>query len=112
MGEGAAKEGMEQPAHYWSPDIAPSGLALEEAGRSTIFWIGALAGRSLVRLEMQDDRIVGERRLLHDVLGRIRDVRIGPDGFIYVITDDPEGALYRLDPVIEQAGRANNKNGL
>lgn len=112
MGEGATKEGMEQPVHHWVPGIAPSGLALEEAGGSTIFWIGALAGQSLIRLEMRGDRLLGEQRLLQDVLGRIRDVRMGPDGFLYVLTDDPEGALYRLDPVIEQAGRASNRNGL
>jgi glucose/arabinose dehydrogenase len=51
---------------------------------------------------MQDGRMVREQRLLKDELGRIRDVRIGPDGFLYLITDDPEGALYRLQPTVEQ----------
>jgi glucose/arabinose dehydrogenase len=103
VGEGTEKEGMEQPIHHWSPSIAPSGLALEGSGRRMIFWIGALAAQSLVRLEVEDGRVVGEQRLLEGVLGRIRDVRIGPDGILYVVTDDPEGALYRLDPVVEQA---------
>lgn len=112
IGEGTAKEGMEQPVHHWTPSIAPSGLAIENAGGVTVFWIGALAGQSLVRLEMQDGRIVREQRLLKDELGRIRDVRIGPDGLLYLITDGPEGALYRLQPAVEQALRRGTRTPL
>jgi glucose/arabinose dehydrogenase len=103
IGEGTEKEGMEQPLHHWSPSIAPSGLVLEDRGRATVFWIGALAAQALLRLEVEDGRVVGEQRLLEGALGRIRDVRMGPDGILYVVTDDAEGALYRLDPVVEQA---------
>jgi glucose/arabinose dehydrogenase len=103
IGEGTAKVGMEQPIHFWTGSTAPSGLAVENKGTITVFWIGALAGRSLVRLEMEHGRIVREDRLLQDELGRIRDVRISPDGLVYLITDSYRGALYRLDPSVEQA---------
>lgn len=112
IGEGTAKEGMEQPLHHWSPAIAPSGLAVESAGGITILWIGALAGQSLVRLDLDDDRVVREQRLLQNELGRIRDVRIGPDGLLYVITDSSEGALYQLEPTVEQAETGGNRRGL
>ena len=89
---------------------APSGLAIEGHDDLTVFWIGALAGQSLIRLELADGRIVRERRLLKEQFGRIRDVRIGPDGCIYMITDSIEGALYRLEPAVEQAlTRVNRK---
>jgi glucose/arabinose dehydrogenase len=112
IGEGTAKEGMEQPVHHWTPSIAPSGLAIENAGGVTVFWIGALAGQSLVRLEMEDGRIVREQRLLENEFGRIRDVRIGRDGFLYFIIDDPEGALFRLQPAVEQASRRRSRTPL
>jgi len=105
FGEGAAKEGMEQPFHFWTVAIAPSGLAIESTGDTTVFWIGALAGRSLVRLEMEHGRIVREQLLLQNELGRIRDVRISPDGLLYLVADASGGALYRLDSVVEQAWR-------
>ena len=105
IGEGTAKEGMEQPIHFWTGSTAPSGLAAETAGDITVFWIGALIGRSLVRLEMEHGQIVRENRLLQNEIGRIRDVRIGPDGLVYLITDSYEGALYRLAPSVEQASR-------
>ena len=94
VGEGKVKAGMEQPAHVFGepPAQAPSGLAVDGAGATPILWVGTLAGQALVRL----DRKGGgwrETRLLHEELGRIRDVRIGPDGLLYVITDDAEGAL-------------------
>jgi glucose/arabinose dehydrogenase len=112
IGEGTAKEGMEPPVHYWTPAIAPSGLAIESVGEVTVFWIGALVAECLVRLEMEDGRIVREQRLLRNALGRIRDVRIGPDGLIYVITDDPAGRLYRLQPANEQARSGESRSGL
>jgi glucose/arabinose dehydrogenase len=102
IGEGTHKQGMEQPLHYWTPSIAPSGMTLYTgdkfpAWRGNLF-VGALKYRLLVRLEMRDKEIVHEERLLEDVLGRIRDVRTGPDGYIYVLTDHDDGVLARLEP--------------
>ena len=64
---------------------------------SSLF-VGALRGQSLVRLVLDGDRIVAEERLLVNQIGRIRDVRIGPDGLIYLLTDAPDGKLFRLEP--------------
>jgi glucose/arabinose dehydrogenase len=102
IGEGTHKQGMEQPLHYWTPSIAPSGMTLYTgdkfpAWRGNLF-VGALKYRLLVRLEMRDKEIVHEERMLEDVLGRIRDVRTGPDGYIYVLTDHDDGVLARLEP--------------
>ncbi|MCK5361744.1 MAG: PQQ-dependent sugar dehydrogenase [Gammaproteobacteria bacterium] len=102
IGEGTHKEGMEQPLHYWTPSIAPSGMTLYigdkfPAWRDNLF-VGALKYQLLVRLEERDKEIVHEERLLEDVLGRIRDVRTGPDGYIYVLTDHDDGVLARLEP--------------
>ncbi|MFN3351448.1 PQQ-dependent sugar dehydrogenase [Pseudorhodoplanes sp.] len=106
MPGGTAQEGMEQPEHVFGepPAQAPSGLAIDSAGAVPILWVGALAGEALLRLE-HDGEGWRETRLLHEEIGRIRDVRIGPDGLLYVITDAAEGFLYRLDPVVEQAGQ-------
>jgi glucose/arabinose dehydrogenase len=102
IGEGiTALEGMEQPSYYWDPVIAPSGMAFYTG---TVFpqwkgslFIGALAGRHLVRLTLDGRRVVGEERLLVD-RGRIRDVRTGPDDALYVITDDDDGEVLKLVP--------------
>jgi glucose/arabinose dehydrogenase len=102
IGEGTEKDGMEQPVRFWTPAIAPSGLAIQSVGATTIIWIGALAGRSLVMLELEEQRVVRERRWLQDELGRVRDVRIGHDGFLYVVVDDARAWLYRLEPAVEQ----------
>jgi aldose sugar dehydrogenase len=113
IGEGLAKkEGMEQPIYPFEEAVAPSGLAIERAGSMTVFWIGTLAGQSLFRLEAEDDKVVRHSRFLHEQVGRIRDVRIGPDGLVYVLTDDAEGALYRLDPVQEQAREGRGRGRL
>ena len=103
IGEGTHKQGMEQPRHYWTPSIAPSGMTLYTrdkfpAWRGNLF-VGALKYRLLVRLEERDQEIVHEERMLEDVLGRIRDVRTGPDGYIYLLTDQDDGVLARLEPV-------------
>ncbi|KZE27409.1 PQQ-dependent sugar dehydrogenase [Chelatococcus daeguensis] len=102
IGEGTAKEGMEQPLYYWDPSIAPSGMAFYTGEafpqwRGNLF-IGALAGRMLVRIERKGDRIVGEERMLRDLGERIRDVRQGPDGFLYLLTDAPDGRVLRVRP--------------
>lgn len=103
IGEGTAKPGMAQPLYYWVPSIAPSGMAFYDADRlpgwrGNLF-VGSLKFRLLVRLEIADGRVVHEERMLEDVLGRIRDVRQGPDGLIYLLTDAADGKLARLVPV-------------
>ena len=103
IGEGTHKDGMQQPRHYWTPSIAPSGMTLYTgdkfpAWRGNLF-VGALKFRLLVRLELRGDTIIREERMLEDVLGRIRDVRTGPDGYIYLLTDQANGVLARLEPV-------------
>lgn len=102
IGEGTAKSGMAQPIHVWTPSIAPSGMAFYAGTRFPAWadnlFVGALAGEMLVRLEWQDDRIVREERLLEGAVGRIRDVRSGPDGYLYLLTDSSNGRLLRLEP--------------
>ena len=102
IGEGTAKAGMEQPIYYWDPSIAPSGMAfytgdLMPEWKGNLF-VGALAGQALHRLVLDGDRIVGEERLLGDLSQRIRDVRSGPDGAIWLLTDSAEGRVLRLVP--------------
>jgi glucose/arabinose dehydrogenase len=94
----SAAPGMEAPIHIWLPSIAPSGLTLQQASDKTLVWLGAAAGQMVVRLSLGGNSVLGEWRRLEGELGRIRDVRRGPDGFLYVLTDDPEGYLYRLVP--------------
>jgi aldose sugar dehydrogenase len=99
IGDGVAQDGMQQPMFYWSPDIAPSGLAVESAEGLTTFWLGTLVGQSLVKLDMREEHIQREVRLLHNFLGRIRDVRIGKEGYLYLVTDNPKGGLFRVHVV-------------
>lgn len=104
IGEGlTAKAGMEQPLHYWTPSIAPSGMAFLRSDRYGKAWqgnlfIGSLKFRFLDRLEIRDGKVVREERLLEDLGRRIRDVREGPDGLLYVLTDEKNGRLIRLRP--------------
>jgi glucose/arabinose dehydrogenase len=100
IGEGTAKKGMEQPVYYWDPVIAPSGMIFYTGDaypswKGSIF-IGSLQPGALVRLQMQNGRVVREERYL-DIDERIRDVAQGPDGLIYVITDNPRGRILRLE---------------
>lgn len=103
IGEGQVKSGMEQPLHVWVPSIAPSGMAFVQGDVFTQWrnnlLVGALRGQMLVRIELNGEKIVHEERLLQGQVGRIRDVRIGPDGLVYLLTDDSEGELLRLEPV-------------
>ena len=94
--------GMEQPAYYWDPVIAPSGMTfytgdLFPAWRGSLF-IGGLATEDLVRLSMDGERVTGEERLLRDLGERIRDVVQGPDGALYLLTDSPRGRVLRIVP--------------
>ncbi len=102
IGEGTHKDGMEQPRHYWTPSIAPSGMTFYNGTRFPAwrgnFFVGALKFKLLARLEVRDDTIIHEERLLEGALGRIRDVRTGPDGYIYLLTDEDDGVLARLEP--------------
>ena len=102
IGEGTEKEGLEQPLHYWDPSISPSGLDFYD-GALLPDWqgdllAGGLSGQLLVRLDMEGDAVVGEERLFEGQLGRIRDVRVGPDGGIYLLTDEDNGRLIRVAP--------------
>lgn len=103
ISEKTAAPGMEQPVVYWDPSIAPSGMAFYDGNafpewRGDLF-VGALAGRHLRRLEMEGDRVVGQESLLEGMGARIRDVRDGPDGYVYLLTDSARGQLLRLVPV-------------
>jgi glucose/arabinose dehydrogenase len=95
---GTVKRGMEQPLYYWFPDIAPSGLMFYTGDRFPEWkgnlFVGSLRNRALIRLVLDGERVVGEEQLLTDRNQRIRDVRQGPDGAIYVLTGD--GALLRI----------------
>lgn len=103
IGEGTTKPGMEQPVYYWVPSIAPSGMAFYDGaafpGWQGNLFVGSLKFRQLVRLEIDGERVVHEERLLEDAVGRIRDVRQGPDGLLYLLSDAADGQLVRLVPV-------------
>ncbi|MEL1264161.1 PQQ-dependent sugar dehydrogenase [Pseudoxanthomonas putridarboris] len=99
---GKAKEGMEQPYHVWEKSPGLSGMAFY-TGRPGNPWNdslfqGSLAERNLIRLTLQGDRIVNEERLLNEIGERVRDVRVGPDDNIYVLTDEDDGKLWRIEP--------------
>jgi glucose/arabinose dehydrogenase len=102
IGEGTVKAGMEQPLHYWVPSIAPSGMAFYP-GDAFPGWrgnllVGALRDEMLVRLELDGEKVVREERLIKGAIGRIRDVRVGPDGLVYLLTDERDGVIARLEP--------------
>jgi glucose/arabinose dehydrogenase len=102
IGDGTARKGMEQPVYYWDPVIAPSG-ALFYMGDAFPDWrgdlfIGSLQPGLLVRLDLEGGRVAREERYLDDLGARIRDVQQGPDGFIYLLTDSPEGRVLRIEP--------------
>jgi aldose sugar dehydrogenase len=96
------KDGMEQPLHDWGPSIAPSGMAFYTGNLFAVWkgdlFIGALKARVLVRLALDGDKVVQEERLLHELGERIRDVRDGPDGALWLLTDSPDGRVLRVTP--------------
>ena len=101
IGEGTAKAGMEQPVYYWDPVIAPSGATFYTgnafpAWKGSLF-VGSLRPGALVRLQLDGARVANEERYLGDV-GRVRDVVQGPDGFLYLLTDENNGRLLRVEP--------------
>jgi glucose/arabinose dehydrogenase len=102
IGVGTQKEGMEQPIYYWDPSIAVSGLAfytgdLFPEWKGNLF-TGALAGEHLHRLVLKGDEVVGHEKLLADRGERIRDVRQGPDGALWLLTDSSNGKVLRVTP--------------
>jgi glucose/arabinose dehydrogenase len=102
IGEGTSKPGMEQPIHYWDPSIAPSGMAFYTgdrfpAWRGNLF-VGSLKFGLVSRLELQGERVVSEERILDGLGGRVRDVRQGPDGYLYLLTDESNGRIVRIEP--------------
>lgn len=102
IGEGVEKEGLEQPLIYWNPSIAPSGMTFY-SGKQFPQWknnlfVGALKAQMLVRLAFENGRLKQKERLYRGEYGRIRDVREGPDGALYLLTDSTRGQLLRITP--------------
>lgn len=100
--EGREKPGMEPPYHVWEKSPGLSGMAFF-TGRPGTPWndslfLGSLAESNLIRLTLQGDKITGEERLLNEIGERVRDVRVGPDDNIYVLTDENNGKLFRIEP--------------
>ncbi len=98
------REGLEQPLIYWTPSIAPSGLALYHGdkfpGWQGDLFVGALAFKHLRRIHLDaGGNVLQQEELLNDLHRRIRDVRVGPDGYLYVCTDEADGQVLRLEPV-------------
>ncbi len=102
IGEGTQKPGMEQPVHFWVPSIGVSGLTFYTGERFPKWrgdaFVGSLKFGLLVRLRLDGGRVVHEERMLDGKYGRLRDVRTGPDGFLYLLTDESDGAVLRLEP--------------
>jgi len=102
IGEGAAKPGMEQPVYYWDPVIAPSGMTFYTgevfSGWNGSILIGSLTPGLLVRLALKDGRVAREERYLGELRERIRDVKQGSDGLLYLVTDNSDGRLLRVKP--------------
>jgi aldose sugar dehydrogenase len=97
------QDGLEQPIHFWTPSVAFSGLAFYSgdklSGWKGNVFAGGLSGQQLVRLELnKDGRVIAEEKMLRDRCKRIRDVRQGPDGLLYVLTDDANGEILRISP--------------
>jgi aldose sugar dehydrogenase len=103
IGSGTARDGLEQPVYYWDPVIAPGGIAFYTgdaiAGWKGSLLIASLTPGGLVRLELAQGRVVKEERYLGDLRERFRDVKVGPDGLVYVVTDSPNGRVLRIGPI-------------
>ena len=103
VGDGITqKDGLEQPVYYWDPVIAPSGMTFYEANlfpalKGSLL-IGSLKEKHVDRLVLKDGKVAGEERLFTDIGGRVRDVVVGPDGAIYVLTDEEDGKLIKVTP--------------
>ncbi len=102
IGEGTEKAGLAQPVKYWTPSPAISGLAFY-TGDKFPDWqgdllIGALRGQAVIRVQLDGDRFIADEFMLQGAVPRIRDVRVGPDGYVYLLTDLEHGAILRLQP--------------
>ena len=109
IGEGTAKDGLEQPLYYWDPSIAPSGMAFATGDqfpdwKGSLF-VGALKDRKLIRLVFDGDSLVPAEILFERQFGRIRDVDFFDDGYLYLLTDEDPGALIRVTPASPAATR-------
>ena len=102
IGEGTHKAGMQQPIYYWVPSIAPSGMTFYHGDKFPAWqdnlFIGSLKFELLVRLVLEGDKVTHEQRLLKNEIGRIRDVETAADGYLYLLTDEDDGKLVRLEP--------------
>jgi len=102
IGEGTHKPGMAQPVRHWVPSPALSGMAFYEGDRFPKWrgdvLIGALRGQNLIRVRLDGEQFVEDEFMLSGVVPRIRDVRVGPDGLVYLLTDQPNGSILRLEP--------------
>ena len=101
IGIGPEAPGYEQPVHYWDPSIAPSGLAVHSGAMFPEwrgnFLVGALKDQLVARLERDDEhRIIAEERMFEGRFGRIRDVNVAPDGSLWLLTDERNGAVIRI----------------
>jgi glucose/arabinose dehydrogenase len=100
--DSTARNGMEQPIKYWVPSIAPSGMTFYTAKLfpkwAGSLFVGALKGKMLVRLSLNGNSVTGEERLLQNLNERIRDVRQGPDGALWLLTDNSAGRILRVSP--------------
>ena len=98
------KAGMEQPALYWDPSIAPSEITYYQADANPAWkgnqYEGELKFQLIARLEMENNRVLKEERLFKGKFGRIRDVRQGPGGYLYFLTDENPGQLLRVKPYL------------
>ena len=102
IGEGTNKAGMQQPFYYWTPSIAPSGLTIYKGNKfpewQNNFFVGSLKFSTLVRLQRNGNAFIERERMLSELKQRIRDVRLGPDELLYILTDSHNGKLLRLEP--------------
>lgn len=102
IGVGHSQQGLEQPAYYWDPSIAPAGMSFYRGDkfpkwRDSLF-VGALKYQLVSRLSLKGNDVVGEERILQELDVRIRNVQEGPDGYLYILTDSRNGQIIRLEP--------------
>ncbi|MFT3731369.1 MAG: PQQ-dependent sugar dehydrogenase [Hyphomicrobium sp.] len=102
--------GLIDPVHFWVPSLATASLVSYYGNVMPDDWrgdflVGSLAGECLIRLRMDSGRVVKEERYLHHTMGRIRDVAVGPDGYVYLLQDNSEAAVYRLEPTTDLLAR-------